>query len=229
MPVYNARIEQININEMRRYAGLQKVVFSEERLEAARSEALLYIEPKGFWELYDYNCKEQIIIHGEKTFHIESETAGAHLRGAEKIICLSATIGHTLEDKISEYFQRDEYTHGLLLDAAATAAVEQTADALEHILTPKAAAKGYKMHWRYSPGYGDWPIEAQADVLPLCHGEQIGIQLTEAKMLSPVKSITAVIGLYPSEGSIPSDIRGCASCKKQGCVFRRTIINNRNG
>ena len=223
MPVYNARIEQININEMRRYAGLQKVTFSEERLEAARNEALLYIEPKASWELYDYDCKNQI-IHGEKDFAIESETAGNHLRGAEKAICISATIGHALEDKISEYFQKGEYTHALLLDAAATCAVEQTADALEHVLTPKAAAKGYKMHWRYSPGYGDWPLEAQADILPLCRGEKIGIRLTEAKMLSPVKSITAVIGLYPREGSVPSDIRGCASCKKQGCVFRKISI-----
>ena len=228
MPVYNARIEQININEMRRYAGLQKVAFSEDRLEAARSEALLYIEPRTSWELYDYDCKGQI-IKSNPPVYIKGEKAGAHLRGAAKIICIAATIGSTLTDTANSYFQKGEYTHGLLLDAAATTAVEQTADALERVLTPKAAAKGYKMHWRYSPGYGDWPIEAQADILPLCHGEQIGIRLTEAKMLSPVKSITAVIGLYPSEGSIPSDIRGCASCKKQGCVFRRTIINDRNG
>ena len=72
MPIYNARLEQININEMRRYAGLQKVSFSEERLEAARSEALLYIEPKTSWELYDYDCKSQI-IKSNPPVHIKGE------------------------------------------------------------------------------------------------------------------------------------------------------------
>ena len=223
MPIYNARLEQININEMRRYAGLQKVSFSEERLEAARSEALLYIEPKTSWELYDYDCKSQI-IKSNPPVHIKGEKAGAHLRGAAKIICIAATIGSALTDTANSYFQKGEYTHGLLLDAAATAAVEQTADALERVLTPKAAAKGYKMHWRYSPGYGDWPLEEQAKLLPLCHGQDIGISITELNMLSPVKSITAVIGLYPDGERIPQDMQGCASCGKKECVFRRKIL-----
>lgn len=222
MPVYNASIRQIDIAETRRYAGLQNVTFDESRLEDACSEALLYIEPKGSWEIYDYDCQKQL-IKSDNPFLIIGEKAGRHLRGAEKIICLAATVGHALEDAVNDYFKKDAYTHALLLDTAAAVAVQQIGNELERMLTPKAAAKGYKMHWRYCPGYGDWPMEAQAELLPLCHGDAIGIGITEAGMLNPAKSITAVIGLYPDGEKLPKDIRGCASCNRRDCIFRKKV------
>ena len=47
---------------------------------------------------------------------------------------------------------------------------------------------------RYSPGYGDWDLPVQREVLELVEAKSIGLSLTETFILQPRKSVTAVIG-----------------------------------
>ena len=49
---------------------------------------------------------------------------------------------------------------------------------------------------RFSPGYGDLPIEVQKDFLPLLDAERrLGITLSESCLMAPSKSVTAIIGV----------------------------------
>ena len=48
----------------------------------------------------------------------------------------------------------------------------------------------------FSPGYGDWDLAAQRQVLDLLQApKRIGLTLTAGGMLVPEKSITALVGL----------------------------------
>ena len=224
MPIYNVPLLQVDAKETRRYAGLRKAVFDESFIEEACEDALLLASPKGIWQVYDYDCESQQ-VKGNPPWKIEGEKIGAHLAGCDKVVLLSATVGEAIEEEVTKRFQRGEYTSSLLLDAAATTAVEQVADGMEKAIRSKAAAKGYGMRWRFSPGYGDWPIEEQPKLLRGSHGEEIGISLTESLMLIPRKSITAVIGLYREKGEkeemTSREPRGCESCGKKDCPSRR--------
>ena len=51
---------------------------------------------------------------------------------------------------------------------------------------------------RFSPGYGDWELSAQKDILRVCGGNQIGISVSDNFMMSPQKSVSAVFGLVKS-------------------------------
>ena len=49
---------------------------------------------------------------------------------------------------------------------------------------------------RFSPGYGDMPIEIQVDILQLLDASRrLGMVLTESNLMIPTKSITALIGM----------------------------------
>lgn len=48
---------------------------------------------------------------------------------------------------------------------------------------------------RFSPGYGDFSLEAQRELFQILHPEKIGISLTESLMMTPSKSVTALFGL----------------------------------
>jgi cobalamin-dependent methionine synthase I len=50
---------------------------------------------------------------------------------------------------------------------------------------------------RFSPGYGDWTLDNQPQVLQLAEAERIGITLTESNIMIPRKSVSAVIGWKP--------------------------------
>ena len=56
---------------------------------------------------------------------------------------------------------------------------------------------------RFSPGYGDLPIELQRDFLTLLDASRkIGLTATESSMLVPSKSITALIGIRSDQKEI---------------------------
>ena len=75
--------------------------------------------------------------------------------------------------------------------------------------------EGYYIRPRFSPGYGDFDIAHQDMILRMLDtAKKIGLTLTGGNMLTPSKSVTAVIGL--SETEIP------AISKVVKCVRRRT-------
>ena len=162
MPVYNAPLLKIDPKETRRYAGLMRAKDFDERLiEDACQDARLLAEPHGIWQLYDYDCEKQI-VKADPPFHIEGTKIGKHLSGCDKVILLAVTVGDAIEDMVTKRFADGEYASSVLLDAAATTAVEQLADGMEKAIKPKMAAQGYGMRWRFSPGYGDARPTARA-------------------------------------------------------------------
>lgn len=223
MPVYNAPLLSIDAAEARRYAGLQKAAdFAEEKILEACEDARLLAVPKGIWEIYDYDCETQT-IKANPPCQIQGKKIGQHLAGCEKIIALSATVGEDIEEDITRRFASGEYSNAVLMDAAATAAVEQIADGMEKAISPKMAAQGFLLKWRFSPGYGDWPLEQQPELIRLAKAEQIGVKLTTSMMLTPRKSITAIIGLYRKQESSTAEHspQGCAACTQKNCPSRR--------
>ncbi len=223
MPVYNAPFLSIDAKETRRYAGLQKAAgFDEEKILAACEDARLLAVPKGIWEIYDYDCQNQI-IKTNPPCHLQGHKIGEHLAGCEKVIALAATVGEDIEEDITRRFSEGEYSTAVLMDAAATAAVEQIANGMEKALAPKMAAQGFLRKWRFSPGYGDFPLEQQPELLRLAQAEKIGISLSAALMLIPRKSVTAIIGLYRKQENNPPEHspQGCAACPQKNCPSRK--------
>ena len=74
--------------------------------------------------------------------------------------------------------------------------------------------QGYKPTWRFSPGYGNWPLEIQPQLAKIIKTEMIGLQVTENYLLFPRKSVTAIIGLMPADQDINTK-RGCTSCSQK--------------
>lgn len=220
MPIYNAQILSIDAAEVRRYAGLRKAQnFGEKNIRDACQEALLLIDVRGVWEIYDYANQT---VASEPPFNIVGNSIIKHLNGCEKVICMAATVGAEIEREINKKFERGEYLASVLLDAAATAAVEQTADAMEKNFAAKFSKDGYKMRWRFSPGYGDWNLTEQEKLFKICGAEKLGISLTSAMMLEPRKSITAIIGLEKISVQKKSlNKKSCATCDKIDCPARK--------
>ncbi|MGM9540788.1 methionine synthase [Anaerovibrio sp.] len=258
MPIYNSPVFSIDATETRRYAGLQKADFSQQLIDEACLEAQLLIRPKGSWHIYDYDADRQLLhAHTEtctarraapeelqmasltavNSLTLQGDSIGGHLRDCCQVIVMAATVGEAIENQVTKCFEEGRYSFSVLLDAAATAAVEQVADAMEKTIHNEVKRQGLAMKWRFSPGYGDWPIQQQTDILRLAQGADIGISLSESLMLMPRKSITAVIGLYypaakpdcnasdegqdDEGGAIPAGKKhDCSRCDKLDCPAR---------
>ncbi len=223
MPIYNAPILKIDAAETRRYAGLKSAAnFDEKNISDACEDALLLLDVRGVWKIYDYDCASRI-VNSEPPFEIIGASIVKHLAGCEKVACIAVTVGENIENEVSRRFSTGEYVSSVLLDAAATAAVEQAADSLEKIIARETAKDSYKMRWRFSPGYGDWQLDNQKNFFEITGAREIGMSLSAAFMLIPRKSITAIIGLekiISGEKITGKHKKSCATCDKLNCPAR---------
>lgn len=225
MPIYNAQILEIEAAEVRRYAGLRNAQnFDERNISEACEEALIFLETRGIWKIYDYDCENKTVL-SEPKFKIVGNSIVKHLNGCEKVVCLAVTVGEKIEREVTKKFQAGEYVSSILLDAAATAAVEQAADSLEKTIALKTAKESFKMRWRYSPGYGDWDLNQQKSFFEIIGAEEIGMSLSAAMMLIPRKSVTAIIGLekiISGEKVSAHKKNSCQTCAKKDCPARKS-------
>ena len=221
MPIYNPVITHLNIEEIRRYAGLAKCKdFSLSMLEHARNEALLLSQFKGIWQLYDYKADTGTIM-SPVPLSLDSEKLIAHLSDCTQVVIIAVTIGPNLESAIQEHFDKGDYTHALLLDAAATTMVETGADLLEGYIKSLAQRKGCSTRWRFSPGYGHWDVRIQPEIVKLAQGDSIQLKTTDSCMLVPRKSVTAIIGWSPAvKDEVPCK-KSCQDCGQKNCVSRK--------
>ena len=222
MPIFNAPILKIDAAETRRYAGLKNAQnFDEKNIADACADALLMLDVRGVWKIYDYDCKSRV-VKSEPEFLVEGASIVKHLTGCEKVACMAVTVGENVEREVTKNFSAGNYVASVLLDAAATAAVEQAADALEKVIAREVAKESFKMRWRFSPGYGDWNLDNQREFFKITGATEIGMSLSSALMLIPRKSVTAIIGLekITAGKNFHSTKKTCANCGKIDCPAR---------
>ena len=125
---------------------------------------------------------------------VRSEKLSAHLEGCSRIIILAATVGIELDRLIAKY-SRISPAKALLLQGLGAERIEALADKFCGDLV----ADGLVITPRFSAGYGDLSLELQRDIFRVLDCQRkIGLTLNESLLMSPTKSITAIIGIKES-------------------------------
>ena len=148
---------------------------------------------------------------------LTGESIKKHLNGCERAILLAATLSAEA-DKLIRRTAIENMAFSLAVDCICSAAVEQVCcTAEQEIFT--ALNVSYRT-WRFSPGYGDLPLELQSAFLTALNAQRrIGLTATDSSLLIPSKSVTAIIGV--SDKPIERGAKGCAVCSmKESCAYR---------
>ena len=151
-------------------------------------------------------------------FQIKSKDLSRIFAHCQSCVFMSVTLGPEV-DRLLARVQKEDMADAVLLDALASSEVELMCDRSEQSVAEKLK-DGQYMTMRYSPGYGDVPLEVSAYILSLLgvRGDT-GISMTDSFMLVPVKSVTAMIGI--SDRPEPR-ARSCADCyAAENCVYRK--------
>ena len=128
-------------------------------------------------------------------FEQRSEKLKKNLEGCDRAVLFAATIGSGI-DRLIRRFEKADPKMGLLLQGLGAERVESLCDAFNDEVKEICKEAGQKTRMRYSPGYGDLPIEVQKVFLPLLDAERrLGITLSESCLMAPSKSVTAIIGI----------------------------------
>ncbi len=199
-----------------------------------RSEALRFMkyggEPTGeFLKLLE-TCEREVASAASPAFtykvfetseaqaFLEGKDVRCHLEGCDRVILLGATLGIGIDRYISR-LQVTDITCAMIADAVASAFIEEYCKEVDALLSKEFEPSF--LTWRFSPGYGDYPIEYQKEILRVIEAQKrIGLHLTDSFMLLPVKSVTAVIGV--SKTPVKKEKQNCAVCNlRDTCTFRK--------
>ena len=146
---------------------------------------------------------------------IASKSLRRNLDGCREAWLFCATIGVGADRLIARY-AAGKPSASVMADAVATAAIEAFCDELCDALGQEVPLRP-----RFSPGYGDVPLEEQKKLLPyLDAARKVGVTLTDSLLMTPTKSVSAFAGI-----GAPCQTREaqgkCRACKKTDCAYRR--------
>lgn len=126
---------------------------------------------------------------------IASRNLAKNLSGCDKAIIFAATIGIGIDRLISKY-SRLSPAKALCLQAIGAERVEALCNAFCEKMESELQEKGESLRPRFSPGYGDLPLETQKMIFSLLDcPKRIGVTLGDTLLMSPSKSVTAFIGI----------------------------------
>lgn len=213
------KIEQIDREQALRYMSYKGGAISDtalSELEECERKLLETIRPVCVYRVFKINGFFPLTL--ENGLVLEGKDLSEHLEGCEYAALFAATVGADV-DMLIRRLQITDMAESVMTDALASAAAEQAADLAEEEIRKSLPGKFFT--WRYSPGYGDLPLTVQPKLLNVLNaGKTAGIVLQKENMMSPMKSVTAVIGI--SEKPVEKKRMGCAECRSfEGCSLRR--------
>lgn len=211
----------VRTKEAIRYLGYGKHMVDEKTLEMigdSFTELERVAKKRIVYHIFDLKIEDngRIII---ENMQIDSRNLLKNLKGCEKVILLGATLGVEVDLLMKRYSYTD-MAKVVVLQSCAAAMLEEYLDECQVAIEKEMEEQGLYLRPRFSPGYGDFSILHQREILAMADtARKIGLTMTESSMLTPTKSVTALIGL--SREHADCHIKGCEACKKTDCAYRR--------
>ena len=128
-----------------------------------------------------------------------SRSLAHHLEGCESILLFAATVGTGI-DRLMARSAPLSPTKALLFQAMGAERIEALCDLFCSEIEQEKAREGYVCTSRFSPGYGDFGLDAQREIFSVLDcPRKIGLHLGESLLMTPTKSVTAMVGLAPKK------------------------------
>lgn len=213
----------INKEEVLRYLGYKGQNINDnimEIIEECRKEIKKIITPRVIYRYNTIDIKEYGVEVLNTNLILTGNDIKNHLKNSRECVLMAVTLGNDIEKK-TRLYEKTNLTKALILDACATTAVEEVCDSIEETVKEYVKVKGMDITFRYSPGYGDLPLDIQNSFLRALDAQKlIGLTVSENNLLFPRKSVTAIIGIVNKD--IKNKKKSCKECSNyEYCNFRR--------
>lgn len=198
--------------EIFRYAGCREAVQElTQLLQVCIQEGKPQFTYKVCYEILPFSKQDTNCRLGD--ICVTSHSLSKHLDGCDRVIIFAATIGIGIDRLIAKY-GRISPVKALLFQAIGAERIETLCDAFCAEMQKEFGSTGI----RFSPGYGDVPLEMQKALFAHLDCERkIGVVLNDSLFMSPSKSVTAIIGIGKKEQPVTAS---CRECGLKNCIYR---------
>lgn len=164
----------------------------------------------------EINAKESAVCVSSHTFNVGKMVAG-FLKKSEQIALFVCTAGKKLEIRSKRYMDQDMLLEGYIVDVLGSVIVESAMDIIHQKLISDMKKEGLGVSNRYSPGYCSWDVSEQKSLFSFFPDQYCGITLSDSCLMSPIKSVSGIIG-------VGQDVNYkqymCSKCNSVNCIYR---------
>ncbi len=211
----------INRKEILRYLGYRGKAADEvvtNTIEDCLNELLRTISPKCIYQIFPVTFGDSNTVT-IGTITIKSKNLSQHINGCRQAAIFAATLGPRADLLIQKYNKLD-MSKAVILQSCAATVIEAYCDEQQDAIQAQAENQNLYLRPRFSPGYGDFPLTYQKELLAVLDCQKrIGLTVMDSLILAPSKSVTAVIGL--TEEATTCHINRCMTCQAKNCPFRK--------
>ena len=185
------------------------------------TEILSFVKPSYTLCLYDGKVEDSSVILDNYRLDTGRIIAGL-LKGSERFCLFVATAGTSFQNFQNIIKEEDNIIQTFILDTIGTCIVEKTGDMMEKLLENEIG--NYRHTHRFSPGYCGWDLTEQKILFKILGDNQSDVTLSETCLMSPVKSISGIIGIGKN---VNEKKYGCSICELETCYKKGNNDTNK--
>jgi cobalamin-dependent methionine synthase I len=217
----------MDTKEVLRYLGYHGTDADEQvasQIAQVSEETAAVLNAKNVFGIWDCQIEADTVSLGADglpcEIKIKSQNLASHLNGCNRVVLMAATLGTEADTLIRKYSAMD-MEKALIAQAVCAVMIEDYCDTVVCEAAQSPMLENLYPTGRFSPGYGDFDISWQKDMLKLLNCEkQIALTLTDGYMLIPSKSVTAIVGFGKERAEFDKE-KKCARCTNTQCAYRK--------
>lgn len=178
----------INQNELAQRLNVERG-YTNEIIEFCKCSLIKIIDFKCVYIRVPVDMSEENICNFG-FMRAESKNLYKNLNGCNEAFVMALTTGIGVDRELAKLKVTSQAEH-FITDAIASAAIDSFCD-----YACKVMKKGLNCAARFSPGYGDLSLSLQEPLLERLNAQSLlGITLSRTYLMTPMKSITAIMGI----------------------------------
>ena len=137
-------------------------------------------------------CADQVTFTFGK---VKSKSLSQRLNGCNYAVVFASTIGIEIDRLIKKYTVLSP-SKAVIFQALGAERIECLCDIFNDEINDSVVGSGGTTKPRFSAGYGDLPLEFQREIFNALNPQKhLGLYFTESLVMTPSKSVTAIIGV----------------------------------
>lgn len=172
--------------------------------------------PRCTFGLFDGTVDDgYVTLNGGEPFPVGG-TIASLLKGSERFALFAATAGMAFQEYQDSLKAEGDILKCFIADIIGTCIAEKAGDQMERLLEKELGGERHTN--RLSPGYCGWHLTGQKTLFRLMGGAPCGISLSDVCLMTPIKSISGIIGIGPE---VDEKKYGCQYCELETCYKRK--------
>lgn len=160
----------------------------------------------------------------DNQFFSPSAIVVTQLKKSTSCILFVCTAGYEISDYAKQKENDGELILSYVFDVIGSVAVDKAMDKVQSEAEKEFKKQNLNISDRFSPGYCDWSVGEQQKLFALLPPDFCGITLSDSSLMSPIKSVSGIIGIGKD---LAQKGYQCNWCNDLNCYYGRIKRNKK--